>query len=118
MPATQTSFGLAAFVRCQHNICPGNFGSYCVSVSFNVTKGKASPFPNSPVQLALAAFNWFNFWLLPFSTITLPALELTTNACAFGGRSHLQCFGDSCHTWRRVLYMARRLWFGYNNFGL
>ena len=85
MTTTQTSFGLAAFVRCQHNIRLGNFGTYCVSVSLNVTKGEASLFPHSPGQVAPAAFNWLNFWLLLFSFITLPALELTTLASASGG---------------------------------
>ena len=84
MTTTQTSFGLAAFVRCQHNIRLGNFGRYCASVSLNVTKGEASLFPHSLGQLAPAAFNWFNFWLLLFSLITLSASEVTTNAFATG----------------------------------
>ena len=82
MTTTQTSFGLAAFVRCQHNIRLGNLGRYCASVSLNVTTGEASLFPHSPGHLAPAAFNWFIFWFLLFSPITLPALEVITNASA------------------------------------
>ena len=84
MTTTQTSFGLAAFVRCQHNIRLGNFGRYCASVSLNVTTGEASLFPHSPGHLAPAAFNWFIFWFLLFSPITLPASEVITNASATG----------------------------------
>ena len=82
MTATLKSFALAAFVRCQHSIQLGNFGRYCASVSPNLTKGEASLFPYSPSKLPQGASNWFKFWLLLFSHMTLPASEITTNAFA------------------------------------
>ena len=73
---------------------------YCASITLNVSKREASLFSHSPGQIAPAASNCFNFWLLLFSLIPLPPSEVTINVsghwCAGATFSASETFATNC----------------------
>ena len=118
MTTTQTIFALAALERCQHSISSATLAD-------TVRRSPSTLQEETPLFSHIHLVNS----LKPHSTGSSSGFcSLTHNfanfkrnhqcICQWCCRCHMQCFGDSCHTWRTVLYMARRLWFGRNNFGL